>query len=252
VGQLRCHTVEHVSLSQVCEDAGIQPTHFYQWLKEFFENGAAMLVVDLSFTCLSIPTRFGLQRIHTPKIFSKPNLRNPENPENLLSWVVQGGSLPRKLKRTSDWGTFLTRSSCLGHRMDGEDLELNSAGQGQPGLNVRRELRRRTHRRRREEFRRSRLATVALGGVVKTSVSESRMPECRGAPVGHLQSFLDASSPMDPFLQQGCILEFWQAFSSGCQNVLFRLEKSLEKRKEEKKFQKPVCKEQGINEFDRF
>jgi len=38
---LRRHLVEHVPVSQVCEEAGIQPTQFYQWQKQFFENGAA-------------------------------------------------------------------------------------------------------------------------------------------------------------------------------------------------------------------
>jgi len=31
--------VEQVPVSQVCEEAGIQTTQFYQWQKQFFENG---------------------------------------------------------------------------------------------------------------------------------------------------------------------------------------------------------------------
>jgi len=38
---LRQHLVEKVSISEVCENNGIQPTQFYQWQKVFFENGAA-------------------------------------------------------------------------------------------------------------------------------------------------------------------------------------------------------------------
>jgi transposase len=30
-----------VPVSTVCEEAGIQPSLFYQWQKQFFENGAA-------------------------------------------------------------------------------------------------------------------------------------------------------------------------------------------------------------------
>lgn len=41
VALLRRHLVEQVPISQVCEEAGIQPTQFYQWQKQFFENGAA-------------------------------------------------------------------------------------------------------------------------------------------------------------------------------------------------------------------
>lgn len=38
---LRRHLVDNVAVSQVCEDAGLQPTQFYQWQKIFFENGTA-------------------------------------------------------------------------------------------------------------------------------------------------------------------------------------------------------------------
>jgi len=41
VAFLRRHLLEHVPVSQVCEEAGIQPTQFYQWQKQFFEQGAA-------------------------------------------------------------------------------------------------------------------------------------------------------------------------------------------------------------------
>src|SRR6056297_636048 len=41
VAILRQHLVEHVPISEVCEQAGIQPTQFYGWQKRFFENGAA-------------------------------------------------------------------------------------------------------------------------------------------------------------------------------------------------------------------
>jgi len=38
---LRRHLVEKIPVSQVCEDAGIQPTQFYRWQQIFFENGTA-------------------------------------------------------------------------------------------------------------------------------------------------------------------------------------------------------------------
>lgn len=38
---LRRHLVDKVAVSEVCEKEGIQPTQFYQWQKQFFENGAA-------------------------------------------------------------------------------------------------------------------------------------------------------------------------------------------------------------------
>jgi len=41
VAILRRHLVDHVAVSQLCEEVGLQPTQFYQWQKQFFENGAA-------------------------------------------------------------------------------------------------------------------------------------------------------------------------------------------------------------------
>jgi transposase len=41
VGILRRHLVEKEPISEVCEGLGLQPTVFYRWQKEFFENGAA-------------------------------------------------------------------------------------------------------------------------------------------------------------------------------------------------------------------
>lgn len=41
VAILRQHLLEKVPVSQVCDKHGINPTVFYRWQKEFFENGAA-------------------------------------------------------------------------------------------------------------------------------------------------------------------------------------------------------------------
>ena len=41
VAILRRHLVERVAVSELCEDVGVQPTQFYAWQKQFFENGAA-------------------------------------------------------------------------------------------------------------------------------------------------------------------------------------------------------------------
>ena len=38
---LRCHLLEHVPVSRLCGERSLQPTVFYRWQKEFFENGAA-------------------------------------------------------------------------------------------------------------------------------------------------------------------------------------------------------------------
>jgi transposase len=41
VAILRRHFLEKVAVSDLCEELGLQPTVFYRWQKEFFENGAA-------------------------------------------------------------------------------------------------------------------------------------------------------------------------------------------------------------------
>jgi transposase len=41
VAILRRHLVEAVPISDLCDELGLQPTVFYRWQKEFFENGAA-------------------------------------------------------------------------------------------------------------------------------------------------------------------------------------------------------------------
>ena len=41
VAILRRHLLDRVPVSDLCEEYGLQPTVFYRWQKEFFENGAA-------------------------------------------------------------------------------------------------------------------------------------------------------------------------------------------------------------------
>ena len=40
VAILRRHLLEGVPISDLCDELGLQPTVFYRWQKEFFENGA--------------------------------------------------------------------------------------------------------------------------------------------------------------------------------------------------------------------
>ena|SRR5688500_4895955 len=41
VAILRRHLLEKEPISELCDEVGLQPTVFYRWQKEFFENGAA-------------------------------------------------------------------------------------------------------------------------------------------------------------------------------------------------------------------
>ena len=42
VAILREHLLDHVPISQVCQQHGLNPTVFYRWQKQFFENGASV------------------------------------------------------------------------------------------------------------------------------------------------------------------------------------------------------------------
>ena len=41
VAILRRHLIDGVPVSDLCDEYGIQPTLYYNWQKQFFENGAA-------------------------------------------------------------------------------------------------------------------------------------------------------------------------------------------------------------------
>jgi len=41
VAILRRHLIEKQAVSEICDKLDLQPTVFYRWLKEFFDNGAA-------------------------------------------------------------------------------------------------------------------------------------------------------------------------------------------------------------------
>jgi transposase len=39
-GIVKCHLVDKVAVSNLCDELDLQPTQFYQWQKQLFENGA--------------------------------------------------------------------------------------------------------------------------------------------------------------------------------------------------------------------
>ena len=43
VAVLRRHLIDKLAVSDLCDEVGIQPSQFYRWLKQFFENGAKAL-----------------------------------------------------------------------------------------------------------------------------------------------------------------------------------------------------------------
>jgi len=47
-GILRRHHVDKVPVAKVCEDADVQPSLFYYWQKQLFENAAQALAPDTS------------------------------------------------------------------------------------------------------------------------------------------------------------------------------------------------------------
>ena len=57
VAILKRHLVEQIPISDLCDKYQLQPTVFYQWQKQFFENGAAAFTLDKN------PKRQETQRI---------------------------------------------------------------------------------------------------------------------------------------------------------------------------------------------
>ncbi|MDD2559015.1 MAG: transposase, partial [Desulfuromonas sp.] len=45
---LKRHLVDLVPVSELCDEYNLQPTVFYRWQKEFFENGASAFEKDNS------------------------------------------------------------------------------------------------------------------------------------------------------------------------------------------------------------
>ena len=48
VAAVRRHLLEKTPVSDLCDELGIIPNQFYQWQKQFFENGAAAFVNERS------------------------------------------------------------------------------------------------------------------------------------------------------------------------------------------------------------
>ena len=48
VAILKRHLVDHVAVSDLCDEYQLQPTIFYGWQKQFFENGASAFIRDTS------------------------------------------------------------------------------------------------------------------------------------------------------------------------------------------------------------
>jgi transposase len=46
VAILKRHLVDHVPVSNLCDEYQLQPTVFYDWQKQFFENGASAFIRD--------------------------------------------------------------------------------------------------------------------------------------------------------------------------------------------------------------
>jgi len=46
VAILKRHLVEHIPVSNLCDEYQLQPTVFYDWQKQFFENGASAFIRD--------------------------------------------------------------------------------------------------------------------------------------------------------------------------------------------------------------
>ena len=46
VGVIKRHLVDKIAVSELCDEQGLQPTQFYLWQKQLFENGAKAFEKD--------------------------------------------------------------------------------------------------------------------------------------------------------------------------------------------------------------
>jgi transposase-like protein len=67
---LKRHLVDHLLVSDLCDEYNLQPTVFYRWQREFFENGAAAFEKDNS------RQKNALQN---SKLNSKPKMKSSQN-----------------------------------------------------------------------------------------------------------------------------------------------------------------------------
>lgn len=67
---LRRHLVEKAAVSDVCEEAGIQPTQFYRWQQIFFENGTA------AFERVGKPKAAAADQVRVQALEAKLNRKN--------------------------------------------------------------------------------------------------------------------------------------------------------------------------------
>ena len=85
VAILRRHLLEKVPISKLCDELGLQPTVFYRWQKEFFENGAA------AFDQKARPDHSAHQaRVGSIRLFGRPSMSS-------FSVMVPGADTPSHL-----------------------------------------------------------------------------------------------------------------------------------------------------------
>ena len=75
VAILRRHLLDKEPISKLCDELGLQPTVFYRWQKQFFENGAAAFEQKAPTEPLT-PSRSGSppwRRSSSPRTRSSPN-----------------------------------------------------------------------------------------------------------------------------------------------------------------------------------
>jgi hypothetical protein len=90
VAILRRHLLDKEPISKLCDELGLQPTVFYRWQKEFFENGAVCLPAE--------KTSQPLRRAGADRLPGEEDPHQGRGPGR-----VDGGA--RRAKKR-DWGTL--------------------------------------------------------------------------------------------------------------------------------------------------
>ncbi|MGA8620730.1 MAG: transposase [Candidatus Sulfotelmatobacter sp.] len=103
VAILRRHLLDQVPVSVLCEEKGLQPTVFYRWQKEFFENGAsafqakehpARQIVPRVIVLIG-PCRAGISHLQRlPVSITRATIFQAETPPRSPAACIESGGKP--------------------------------------------------------------------------------------------------------------------------------------------------------------
>ena len=120
IAVLRRHLLEHVAVSDLCDEYGIQPSVLYRWQQQLFENGAAAFGHLKHSTVTpegSLRNRFCLVHVIAQNVTRRTTLHFParvENRRRQCDGAVKTREKPGRRSRSQRGGAkvLVGRSKC--------------------------------------------------------------------------------------------------------------------------------------------